>query len=71
MPEMRPQPEKLPKPLIQLYNVYIHGGMSRREFVEAIGKFALGGLTVAAILDGLMPNYALGQQVSPDDARLP
>jgi carboxymethylenebutenolidase len=44
--------------------------MSRREFVEAIGKFALGGLTVAAILDGLMPNYALGQQVSPDDARL-
>jgi carboxymethylenebutenolidase len=62
--------EKLPKRLIDLYNVYIHGGMSRRDFMEGIGKFAVGGLTTAAILNGLMPNYALGQQVRPDDARL-
>ena len=62
--------EKFPQPLIDLYNVYIHGGMRRREFIEAVGKFAVGGLTVAAIMEGLMPNYALGQQVSPDDARL-
>lgn len=62
--------ERLPQPLIDLYNVYIHGGMNRREFIEGIGKFAVGGLTVAAILEGLMPNYALGQQVSPSDERL-
>jgi len=62
--------EKLPQPLIDLYNVYIHGGMGRREFIERIGKFAVGGLTTAVILEGLMPNYALGQQVSPDDSRL-
>lgn len=62
--------EKLPQPLIDLYNVYIHGGMKRREFIEGIGKFAVGGLTVSAILEGLMPNYALGQQVSPSDSRL-
>jgi carboxymethylenebutenolidase len=62
--------EKLPQPLIELYNVYIHGGMNRREFVERIGAFAVGGLTVAAILEGLLPNYALGQQISPGDGRL-
>ena len=62
--------QQLPKPLIDLYNVYIHGGMSRREFMEGIEKFAVGGLTVAAIADALMPNYALGQVVPKTDSRL-
>src|SRR5215470_17110999 len=62
--------QKLPQPLIDLYNVYIHGGMSRREFMEGIEKFAVGGLTVAVIADALMPNYALGQVVPKSDARL-
>ena len=62
--------QQLPKPLIDLYNVYIHGGMSRREFMEGIEKFAVGGLTVAAIADALMPNYALGQVVPKNDSRL-
>jgi carboxymethylenebutenolidase len=62
--------QKLPQPLIDLYNVYIHGGMSRREFMEGIEKFAIGGLTVAVIADALMPNYALGEVVPKTDARL-
>lgn len=62
--------QKLPQPLIDLYNVYIHGGMSRREFMEGIEKYAIAGLTVAAIADALMPNYALGQVVPPNDSRL-
>src|SRR5262245_56552534 len=62
--------QQLPKPLIDLYNVYIHGGMSRREFMEGIEKFAVGGLTVAVIADALMPNYALGQVVPKTDSRL-
>ena len=62
--------QQLPKPLIDLYNVYIHGGMSRREFMEGIEKFAVGGLTVVAIADALMPNYALGQVVPKTDSRL-
>jgi carboxymethylenebutenolidase len=60
----------LPQPLIDLYNVYIHGGMSRRDFMDSVQKFAVGGLTVAAIMDGLMPNYALGQVVPKTDSRL-
>jgi carboxymethylenebutenolidase len=62
--------QKLPQPLIDLYNVYIHGGMSRREFMEGIEKFAVGGLTAAAIADALMPNYVLGQVVPKTDSRL-
>jgi carboxymethylenebutenolidase len=62
--------QKLPEPLIDLYNVYIHGGMSRRDFMEGIEKFAVGGLTVAAIADALMPNYALGEVVPKNDTRL-
>src|SRR5204863_1771948 len=61
---------KLPAELIQLYNVYIHGGMTRREFFDATKKFAVGGLTAAAIVEALMPNYALGQQIPKDDKRL-
>jgi carboxymethylenebutenolidase len=62
--------QKLPQPLIDLYNVYIHGGMSRREFMEGIEKFAVSGLTVAAVAEALMPNYALGQVVPKNDSRL-
>jgi len=62
--------QKLPQPLIDLYNVYIHGGMTRREFMEGIEKFAVGGLTAAAIAEALMPNYAYGQVVPKDDNRL-
>src|ERR1041385_4559187 len=61
---------KLPAEAIELYNVYIHGGMSRREFLDGAKKFAVGGLTLTAIVEGLLPNYAEGQQVPKDDARL-
>lgn len=62
--------QKLPQPLIDLYNEYIHGGMSRREFMEGIEKYAISGLTVAAIAEALLPNYALGQVVPKNDSRL-
>src|SRR2546422_4050364 len=67
---VRAMEQRFPKPLIDLYNVYIHGGMSRRDFMDEVKKFAVGGLTVTAIVEGLMPNYALGQQVPKDDRRL-
>jgi carboxymethylenebutenolidase len=64
------KPSELAPELVELYNEYIHGGMSRREFLDATKKFAVGGLTAAAIVEALMPNYALGQQVPKDDKRL-
>ena len=40
------------------------GALSRRG-----GKFAVGGVTAAALFDMLRPNYALAVQVPPDDSR--
>ena len=61
---------KLPREAIELYNRFIHGEISRREFMDGLQRFAVGGLAVATLADALMPNYALGQQVSRTDERL-
>lgn len=54
--------------LIQLYDFYAHGRITKREFLDRAGKYAVGGLTALAILDLMKPDYALAQQVAPDDA---
>src|SRR5947209_6654352 len=59
-----------PQELLDLFHEYQHGYISRRAFLDRAGKFAVGGLTVAAIFEGLRPNYAWAQQVPKDDARL-
>src|SRR5438552_8018644 len=67
---MESKKSKLPAGAIELYNVYIHGGMSRRDFLDGAQKLAVGGLPVAAMVEGLLPNYAAAQQVPKDDKRL-
>lgn len=61
---------KLPREAIQLYNLFIHGEISRRDFMDGVQRFAIGGLTAATIVEALMPNYALGQQVAKTDDRI-
>ena len=61
---------KVPREAIDLYNLFIHGEISRREFMDGLQRFAVGGLAVAALADALMPNYAQAQQVSRTDERL-
>jgi carboxymethylenebutenolidase len=61
---------KLPSEAVELYNKFIHGGMSRRAFMEGVQRLAIGGLAASAIIEALMPNYALGQQVSRTDDRI-
>ena len=53
--------------LLDLYDYYAHGKISKREFLDGAGRWAVGGLTAAAILGTLSPNYALAQQVEEDD----
>lgn len=53
--------------LLDLYDRYAHGQIDRREFLDGAAKFAVGGLTAAALIESLLPNYALAQQVAPDD----
>ncbi|TWT36553.1 Carboxymethylenebutenolidase [Posidoniimonas corsicana] len=56
--------------VLDLYDDYAHGRMSRRDYVRQLGAFAVGGLTVEALLASLSPNYALAEQVKPDDPRI-
>ncbi len=60
----------VPVEAIEIYNQYIHGEISRRSFLNKAKKFAVVGLTASAIVEALMPNYAMGQQVSNDDERI-
>jgi carboxymethylenebutenolidase len=67
---MHPEKPKLPNEAIELYNRYIHGEIGRRDFLSGVKRFAVAGLTVGAIVDALMPNYAAAQQVSKTDERI-
>jgi carboxymethylenebutenolidase len=67
---MEPQKSKLPSEAVELYNLFIHGVISRRTFMNGLQRFAVGGMTVAALTQALMPNYAQAQQVSKADDRI-
>jgi len=67
---MEPTKPKLPSDAVELYNLFIHGVIGRRAFMDGVKRFAIGGLTTAVIIDALMPNYAQGQQVSKTDDRI-
>jgi carboxymethylenebutenolidase len=56
--------------LLDLYDRYAHSSLSRREFFDKAAKYAVGGVTVAALLEGLLPNYALANQVDAKDSRI-
>jgi carboxymethylenebutenolidase len=66
----RKSASEYPQELLDLFHEYQHGDIDRRTFLDRAGKFAVGGLTVAAIFEGLRPNYAWAQQVQPDDKRI-
>ena len=53
--------------LLELYDFYAHGMITKRQFLERAAKFAVGGLTATTILGMMSPDYALAQQVSFND----
>lgn len=56
--------------LLELYDFYAHGKITKREFLDRAGKYAVGGLTAAAILSLMRPNYALAAQVAENDPEI-
>tara|TARA_R110002074_G_scaffold116613_1_gene248024 strand:- start:1966 stop:2862 length:897 start_codon:yes stop_codon:yes gene_type:complete len=56
--------------LLEIYDGYVHGKVSKREFITQAGKYAAVGVTGAMLLEQLQPNYALAQQVAPDDPNI-
>ena len=59
-----------PPEVLKLFDGYVHGRITRRDFLDGAGKFAVGGFTAAAMLESLRPNYAFAQQVAKDDRRI-
>jgi carboxymethylenebutenolidase len=53
--------------LLELYDFYAHGKITKRQFLERAAKYAAAGVTAAALLDMLSPDYALAEQVSFND----
>src|SRR3954470_12488125 len=66
----REQAKDFDQKLLDLYDDYAHGRLSRRDFGLRAARFAVAGVTAEALLARLSPNYALAQQVAPDDARI-
>jgi carboxymethylenebutenolidase len=62
--------EDLDQEIFDMYDYYVHGKMDRREFVNKLSKYAVGGLTVSAILTFLLPNYAEAKRFTLNDPRL-
>lgn len=56
--------------LLDLFDEYVHGAIDRRGFLDRAAKFAVGGMTAAALLEALSPQFAEAQQVASDDARV-
>src|SRR4030095_6302802 len=59
-----------PQELLDLFHEYQHGDIDRRTFLDRAGKFAVGGLTVAAIFEGLKTNSSWAPPVPTGDKRL-
>jgi len=59
-----------PKEVLSLFDRYVHGGIDRRGFLEKASKYAVGGMTAAAMLEALRPNFVLGEQISATDSRI-
>ena len=66
----RKQASDFPQPVLDLFDGYQHGFIDRREFLERAKRYAVGGMSAAAMLQGLRPNYAWAEQVKKDDPRI-
>jgi carboxymethylenebutenolidase len=66
----RKKASEFPQELLNLFDGYVHGRMTRRDFLDQAQRFAVGGLTATALFEMLKPNYAWAIQVQPTDARI-
>lgn len=66
----RKQASDFDQEVLDLYDDFAHGRLSRRDYVTHLTKFAVGGLTVEMLLANLSPNYAWSQQIDPSDSRI-
>jgi carboxymethylenebutenolidase len=59
-----------PPEVLKLFDGFVHGRITRRDFLERATQYAVAGFSAAAMLEALTPNFAWAQQVKVDDARI-
>ncbi|MEE1964371.1 dienelactone hydrolase family protein [Allomuricauda taeanensis] len=62
--------EDIKQEVFDLYDDYTHNKLDRREFMEKLSVYAVGGITMASLLSFMMPNYMDTLLVQPNDPRL-
>jgi len=62
--------EDIKQEVFDLYDDYAHNRLNRREFMQKLSVYAVGGLTIASLMSFLMPDYVNAIQIKPDDPRL-
>ncbi|HZF63302.1 MAG TPA: dienelactone hydrolase family protein [Chitinophagaceae bacterium] len=62
--------EDISQEVFDLYDDYAHNRVDRREFIQKLSAYAVGGLTVATLMSFLMPDYKGAVQIKKDDPRL-
>ena len=62
--------EDIKQEVFDLYDDYAHNRLDRRDFMEKLSSFAVGAITVPALMSFLMPDYKNSIQVKADDPRL-
>jgi carboxymethylenebutenolidase len=63
-------PQKFSPEVFQLFDKYVHGAISRRDFIDRASALAVAGMSGAALLEALSPKFAEAQQIAPTDARI-
>ena len=56
--------------VLQLFDRYVHGLISRREFLGSAARYATAGMSAGMLLEALSPKFAQAQQVAPQDPRI-
>ena len=62
--------EDVRQEVFDLYDAYAHNRLTRRDFMESLSAYAVGGLTVPALMSFLMPDYKNTMQIKTDDPRI-
>ncbi len=55
---------------LQLFDQYVHGDISRRDFLTRVAKYTVAGVTALSVLQALTPNFVQAQQIAVNDSRL-
>jgi carboxymethylenebutenolidase len=66
----RKKASDFPQELLDTFDLYVHGDIDRRQFLERAKKYAVGGVTAVALLESLSPNFAWAQRVPESDPRI-